>query len=468
MFRRKIRSLAAAGAAFALLTGTGWLIGQGQAEASTPLPPYPATTTLGLGSPNCVTDSVIMNDPLDSTSPITDTYGNAGGILSHATPPVTYSLWWLSPSVTMPWASGPPPGVQINSVTGEVAAYGPGAVALGTPWIHNASAATGTNTYTIRDHGQDSVGAKGTEQYQVQVNSNGSTFTTLTYQGNTFNNATGALTIQLNGGSATSTSLTLSAIASTLHIPGSTPVAFSLFGSNPGWTFNGTTDVLTGVNGTDPEFKVVTSGNGVGFGPYDQVFFTLSGISTTSGGVFFLNSDANPCVTGPPSTPSPSPSPTGTSTSTPPPSAMGNFGDEVNAFGNGFDVFRQHYAAGAIIAGWPANNSDPATLFIRINRGSGVWQFEATRAGGVATGLCVSDPGGGWPDPVPDGLILTPCNTGPWQQFRLLSGEPSQLQDVATGLVVRPDGIGAQLRGSATAIGGTSDHYTWKDNAHLP
>ena len=147
----------------------------------------------------------------------------------------------------------------------------------------------------------------------------------------------------------------------------------------------------------------------------------------------------------------------------------GGLGDEVNGFGNGFDVFRQDYRAGAIVAGWTATRGDPATNFVRISRGTGVWQFEATRAGGAATGLCVSDPGGGWADPAgPDGLLITPCNDGPWQMFRLLSGEPSVLQDVATGLAVWPDGTGAQLRGSAAAVPGVSNHYTWTDAAHLP
>ena len=147
----------------------------------------------------------------------------------------------------------------------------------------------------------------------------------------------------------------------------------------------------------------------------------------------------------------------------------GSYGDEVNAFGNGFDVFRQHYWAGAVVVGWTATRGDPATNFIRISRGPGVWQFEATRAGGIATGLCVSDPGGGWPDPAgPDGLLITVCNSGPWQQFRVLTAEPSELRDVATGLVVWPDGTGAQLRGSVTPIGGVSNRYTWMDNAKLP
>ena len=44
----------------------------------------------------------------------------------------------------------------------------------------------------------------------------------------------------------------------------------------------------------------------------------------------------------------------------------GNYGDEVNPFGNGFDVYQQHQYAGAIIAGWTATKADPATHFIRL------------------------------------------------------------------------------------------------------
>jgi hypothetical protein len=100
---------------------------------------------------------------------------------------------------------------------------------------------------------------------------------------------------------------------------------------------------------------------------------------------------------------------------TPPPSS-GNYGDEVNVFGNGFDSYQQHDYPGAVIAGWTATQADPATHFIRNNGTySGAYQFEYAPHGS-ASGLCVSDPGGGWgSDPLPDGLILTPCNSGPWQ-----------------------------------------------------
>jgi hypothetical protein len=147
--------------------------------------------------------------------------------------------------------------------------------------------------------------------------------------------------------------------------------------------------------------------------------------------------------------------------------AGGSYGDEVNRFGNGFDVFRQQQYPGAIIAGWTATQGDPATHFI-LNNGThhGAFQFEyAPRGSG--SGLCVSDPGGGWSsDRLRDGLILTPCNTGPWQQFIRQSN--GTLKNVATGLYVNPNGAGVQLRGgtSPTPWGGSS--YTWRDHTRLP
>ncbi len=143
------------------------------------------------------------------------------------------------------------------------------------------------------------------------------------------------------------------------------------------------------------------------------------------------------------------------------------YGDEVNRFGNGFDSYQQHQYAGAIIAGWTATQNDPATHFI-LNAGThqGAYQFEyAPRGSG--SGLCVSDPGGGWAsDPLPDGLILANCNTGPWQQF--IPQSNGTLKNVATGLYVNPNGTGAQLRGgtSPTPWGGSS--YSWTDYSNLP
>jgi hypothetical protein len=142
-----------------------------------------------------------------------------------------------------------------------------------------------------------------------------------------------------------------------------------------------------------------------------------------------------------------------------------SFGDEVNAFGNGLDVYQQHYAPGAVISGWTATRGDPATLFIRILHGSN-WQFEATRAGGAATGLCVTNPMGGWPDPAgPAGLLVVPCNNGPFQLF-FVSG--AHLDSVVNGMAVSPHGTGAQLTADGPAPWAGGSDYAWKDSAQLP
>ena len=148
----------------------------------------------------------------------------------------------------------------------------------------------------------------------------------------------------------------------------------------------------------------------------------------------------------------------------------GNLGDEVNVFGNGFDVFQQHYAGNAPIAGWTATKGDPATHFVRetgADGNSAHLRFEAVNGKGIATGLCVSMPG--WDAAgtgVPTGLVLRGCNTGPWQEF---TQSPSGiLTDAATGLIVDPAGTGAQLRGGAAPSPWGGSAYTWTDYAHLP
>ena len=451
--KSKVFALAAG---LTLAGGLGLAAGTAQAStAGTPLPAYPATTTLDLGSANCVTDDVIMDDPLDSVSPVTDTYGSAGGVTSQATPPVTYYLWYLTSGNT--WTLSPPPGTQINKTTGVISADGPGAPAISGD-TGNPSSVPGTVTYTVRDHGKDAVGAVGTEQFQLRVNIT-ATSTAVSFEGNTFNNAGGALTIQLNGGSTTSTALTLSAIASSLNIPevggvGSTPVTFALVNTTSGWHLSGgpSTAVLTGTDAADPEFTATTA-------DHDVVFFTLSGISTTSAGVFYVNSDASPCVTGTPAvtTPTPTPAPITTASS---------LGDEVNSFGNGFDVLSQHYGVNAVIAGWPATQGDPATHFVRAAEGSG-WRFEAVLPGGSYSGLCVSDPAGGYPgDPGgPDGLVLRGCNAGLYQQFKVAGGD---LVSAATGGFVDPDGTGGQLSTGTSPVSWGGSHYAWVPFASLP
>lgn len=146
---------------------------------------------------------------------------------------------------------------------------------------------------------------------------------------------------------------------------------------------------------------------------------------------------------------------------------VGSGGDEVNPFGGGFDVYRQHQYAGAVIVGWTATKADPATHFYILGAThEGAVKFEYAPYG-AGTGLCVSDPDGGWKsDPLHDGLILTECNNGPWQQF--VPESNGTLMDVATGLVVNPSGHGAQLRGGMTPTPWGGSVYGWTNYANLP
>ena len=145
----------------------------------------------------------------------------------------------------------------------------------------------------------------------------------------------------------------------------------------------------------------------------------------------------------------------------------GNYGDEVNPFGNGFDVYRQHQAVNTMIIGWTATKADPATHFI-MEKGTlpGTVRFEYA-PNGVATGLCVSDPGfDAAGTGLKDGLVLRGANNGPWQQWYQLAN--GTLKNAATSLVISPNGTGAQLRGTVSASPWGGSVYTWTDYAHLP
>jgi len=147
--------------------------------------------------------------------------------------------------------------------------------------------------------------------------------------------------------------------------------------------------------------------------------------------------------------------------------AVSTYGNEVNKFGNGFDAYQQHQYPGAIIVGWTATQNDPATHFI-INNGthSGAYQFEYA-PNGSASGLCISDPGGGWAtDPLRDGLLLANCNTGPWQQF--IPQSDGTLVNLATGLYIDPHGTGVQLRGGNAPVSWGGSVYAWTNESSLP
>ena len=150
-----------------------------------------------------------------------------------------------------------------------------------------------------------------------------------------------------------------------------------------------------------------------------------------------------------------------------PPPPASSYGNEVNPFGNGFDVYQQHLAVNAIIAGWTATQADPATHFIR-HPGTvpGAFTYEYAPYG-AGTGLSVSDPGyDAAGTGLTNGLVLRSSNNGPWQQF--IPQPDGTLRNVATGLIVSPNGTGAQLRGTTAPVPWGGSVYTWTPFANLP
>ncbi|HEV2255292.1 MAG TPA: polysaccharide deacetylase family protein [Streptosporangiaceae bacterium] len=147
--------------------------------------------------------------------------------------------------------------------------------------------------------------------------------------------------------------------------------------------------------------------------------------------------------------------------------APGTWGDMVNRFGNGFDVYRQRQAVNAVIAGWTAAKADPATHFIRVpGTVKGAYRFDYA-PNGVPTGLSVSEPGyDAAGTGLTDGLVLRASNTGPWQQF--IPQPNGTLKNAATGHYVNPNDTGAQLRGGTAPSPWGGSVYTWTDYAHLP
>lgn len=144
--------------------------------------------------------------------------------------------------------------------------------------------------------------------------------------------------------------------------------------------------------------------------------------------------------------------------STPQCSAQGpSCGDNVNVFGNGWDVFQQRAAFDTKIVSWTNTTTDRATDFTRTGAASTGWRYEYT-PGGVHTGLCVSDPGGGdLADATPDGIELRSCNTGGFQKFHegnINGTAGTQLVNNATGKPVLTNGKGVQLTGGGGYTGG--------------
>jgi hypothetical protein len=65
-----------------------------------------------------------------------------------------------------------------------------------------------------------------------------------------------------------------------------------------------------------------------------------------------------------------------------------------------------------------------------------------------------------------DGLVLRAADNGPWQQF--YPQPDGTLKNAATGLIVSPNGTGAQFRGARRRAPGVGSACTWMATPACP
>lgn len=140
--------------------------------------------------------------------------------------------------------------------------------------------------------------------------------------------------------------------------------------------------------------------------------------------------------------------------STPGCSSLGpSCGDNVNVFGNAWDVRGQLAAVNNPVIAYPNGTADPATDFRRTGGATGPWRYEYAPRG-VASGLCVSDPGTHL-------LVLRGCNTSNYQLFRAghVNSVGTQLVNVAFNRAVTTNGTRNQLSTGGSYTGGS--YFKW-------
>jgi hypothetical protein len=147
-------------------------------------------------------------------------------------------------------------------------------------------------------------------------------------------------------------------------------------------------------------------------------------------------------------------------------------GYQENVYGNAWDVRGQRAVADQPVIVYPLGNGDPAQDFIYRQRTSNPDEREVQYApNDVASGLCMSDPGGGVRGDSRDGLILRACNGSAFQQFTFTqvgtSGNDAQWTNVATGRVVQPEGTDNQMVTVASPDTGAGSYFGF-DTAGSP
>ena len=149
-------------------------------------------------------------------------------------------------------------------------------------------------------------------------------------------------------------------------------------------------------------------------------------------------------------------------------------GTLVSNAGDAADSDRAAAAVDNPVIGWHDNPGDAGSDFaILLDPYNGAAIEIIYTPAGAYTGLCLSDPGGGYPqDPAyPDGIVLRSCNGSKWQAWTYGStlsgpgGPGSVLTNIATGLVLTDEGFGRQLQDAAPLASGANATQLWTEQA---
>lgn len=117
-----------------------------------------------------------------------------------------------------------------------------------------------------------------------------------------------------------------------------------------------------------------------------------------------------------------------------------------------FDVRQQGAFVNNLVIAYPNSATDPAADFLQLAyRGNiALGTFFEYAPGGIASNLCMSDPGGGYPSNPggPNGIVLRTCNGSGFQRWVAahVPGDHFQTwKNLATGKIIRSNGRGRQL-----------------------
>jgi hypothetical protein len=141
-------------------------------------------------------------------------------------------------------------------------------------------------------------------------------------------------------------------------------------------------------------------------------------------------------------------------------------GDLVSGAGDAADVYRTAAAVDNPVIGWHDDPGDAASDFAVLTSPAGGGLELAYTPAGKWSGLCASDPAGGYPeDPAyPDGIVLRGCNGSKFQTWTYTTAPgpatPAVLANAATSLVLTDEGFDHQLQDAAPVTGDTAQAWT--------